>query len=152
MKMSTPFLTIAAAILLVGSVRAQDRVSLPRLERVDEAAKKVKELQKERIATLTELADMTTKLFQSAHVKFDEACEAQLLLLQAQLDAAEKESDRVALYKNFVGMMKDYEKVAQAQVKAGQGLTTAVLKIKARRLEAEIHLEQAKAREAGERK
>ena len=68
-------------------------------------------------------------------------------LLRAELAAAEKASDRVAL-SNFVEVMKNYGEIAEAQYKAGTGTHAAVLTFKARRLEAEIQLERARAKSA----
>lgn len=69
-------------------------------------------------------------------------------LLRAELDAADKATDRVALYKDFVAAMKKYGDIAEAQYKAGTGTHAADLKFKARRLEAEIQLERAKSKAA----
>jgi hypothetical protein len=120
----------------------------PRTERIDDSSAKIKELQKERIEALKQLVAISAKLYQSARASYDEALDAQVLLLKAELDAAEKPSDRVALYKDFVEMMKGYEKMAAAQKQAGRGTDAAVLKFKAKRLEAEIQLERAKAKAA----
>ena len=120
----------------------------PRPAGIDESTARIKELQKERIAALKELVAISTKLYQSARASYDEALDAQVLLLKAELDAAEKASDRVALYKDFVEVMKGYEKLAAAQKQAGRGTDAAVLKFRAKRLEAEIQLEKAKAKGA----
>jgi hypothetical protein len=116
--------------------------------RIDESTAKIKELQKERIATLRELVTLSTKLYQSARASYDEALDAQVQLLKAELDAADKASDRVALYNDFVATMKGYEKLAAAQKEAGRGTSAAILKFRAKRLEAEIQLERARAKAA----
>jgi membrane fusion protein (multidrug efflux system) len=141
-------LAVMAATLLIAPGSPQDKVNLPRKEQVQKSAKKVKELQKERLAVLRALRDQLARLYQNARVGIDELLEARVQLFQAELDAAEKQSDRLTLYKNLVEELKQYEKIAHAKVEAGQGLKTSVLKIKARRLEAEIHLEQAKVAKA----
>jgi outer membrane protein TolC len=130
---------------------AQDKVN-PSKEQIEESVKKVKELQKERIDTLKELTEQITKLAQSGRVEFGEVLEARMLLLKAELDAAEKESDRIALYQKTIDTLKEYEERANAQVKAGRGTAAVGLKIKARRLEVEIQLEQAKVKHAKENK
>jgi len=114
-------------------------------ERAEESAKKVKELQKERIAALKEVVQLAGHLYQSGRAEYAEVLDARLLLLEAELDAAEKESDRVALYEKAIAALKEYEKWATARVEGGRGTQAAVLKIKARRLEVEIALERAKA-------
>jgi RNA polymerase sigma factor (sigma-70 family) len=130
----------------------QDKVNPPTKERIEESANKVKELQKERIATLKALVDQSASLFRSARGSYEEVLEAQMLLLQAELDGAEKESDRITLYKRCVDTLKVYEQWADAQRKAARGTEAAILKIRARRLEVEIQLEQAKIKQAKEGK
>jgi hypothetical protein len=120
----------------------------PALAGGEESAKKIKELQKERIATLKQLVDGLAQLAPHGRADFGELIEARLLLLQAELDVAEKGEDRLALYKKAIESLGQYEQWANARVQAGRANTTTVLKIKARRLEAQIWLEQAKAKEA----
>jgi hypothetical protein len=145
-------LTVMAATLLMAPASPQARVNLSRKDQTEESAKKVKELQKERIATLKEMVDQTTNLFQNARVSFEEVCEARLLVLKAELDAAEKQSDRITLYKKIVDVLKEYEQSANAQREFARRTPADILKVKARRLEAEINLERAKAKEAKEAK
>jgi len=149
--MRMPALIVLAATLLVAPAIPQDKANLPKGQ-AEESAKKIKELQKERIATLKEVVDHSFTMFKNAQVSYEEVLEAQILLLNAELDATEKESDRIALYKKSLEALKSYEDVAKARAEAARGTATAVLKIKARRLEVEIHLEQAKMKEAKEGK
>jgi len=146
--MRTPalILTVVAATLLLTPAGAHDRENLARKEQVQKPTKKVMELQKERIATLKAMADVNTKLFQTGRGSFEALLEARVLLFEAELDAADKESDRITLYKNLVDVLKGFEEVANQKVKTGRGTEATVLMIKARRLKAEIHLEQAKAK------
>jgi membrane fusion protein (multidrug efflux system) len=146
--MRTPALILAvvAATLLTAPASPQDRVNLSRKEQREKSARKVKDLQKERIATLKALADLNTRLFQRGRASFEAVLEARVRIFEAELDAAEKESDRITLYKNFVDVLKEYEEVANQRVKTGQGTEASVFKVKARRLEAEIHLEQTKVK------
>jgi hypothetical protein len=148
MRMPALILIVMTATLPMAPASPQDKVNPPRKDQAEESAKKIKELQKERIATLKQLADQTTKQFQSGTVSLEEAIVARLLLHKAELDAAEKESDRIALYKNIVDELQKAEMIADANVKAAQGTMSTVLKVKARRLEAEIDFERAKAKEA----
>lgn len=135
-----------------GAAGPQDEGNPSPRDQIDESAKKVKELRKERIAILKELVDQATRAFQSARASYEEVLEAQMLLLQAELDAAEKESERIAIYQMAIDALKQSEKLAAARVQAGRGTQAAVLRIKARRLEVEIQLEQAKIKEAKEKK
>lgn len=148
--MRTPalILAVAMAVLLTGRASSQDKANPPLKERTEESVKKVKELQKERTAVLQKLVDQATTQYESGRGSYEEVLEARLQLLQAELDVAEKPSDRVALYTKAVDALKAYEELAGAQVKAGRGTSAAVLKIKARRLEVEIQLEQTKIKDA----
>jgi outer membrane protein TolC len=152
MRMLALILTVMAAALLVASANPQDKGNPPRKGRTEESAKKIKELQKERIATLKQMSDGFTKLFQNGNVSLEDLCEARLLVPKAELDAAEKESDRITLYKKIVNELKELETLAENRFKSARGTMASVLKFKARRLEAEINLERAKAKEAKEAK
>jgi outer membrane protein TolC len=138
-------LIVAASLMTAAS--AQEK---PAKEQIEASAKKVKELQKERIATLTELVNQAVAAFQKAQASYEEVLEAQMLLLKARLDVAEKESERITLYEQTVAVLKKSEELANTRAQAGRGSHAAVLKIKARRLEVEILLEQAKIKQAKE--
>lgn len=118
----------------------------------EESVKKIKDLQKERIAVLKDLVEQTTIQYKSALSSFEEVWDAKILLLKAELEGAEKESERIAIYKETIDTLKQYEERARAQVESGRGTNAVVLKIKAKRLEIEILLEQAKMKEAKEKK
>jgi hypothetical protein len=94
------------------------------------------------------MAEELAELFKHQRVRYEEVYEARLLVLKAELDDAEKESDRITRYKNIVDELKTFERVAANRVKGGREISATVLKVKARRLEAEIDLERAKAKEA----
>jgi hypothetical protein len=64
-------LTVMTATLLMAPASPQDRVNQTRKEQIQKSAKKVKELQKERIATLKELADQITNLFRNGRASSD---------------------------------------------------------------------------------
>jgi outer membrane protein TolC len=78
--------------------------------------------------------------------------EASILLFKAELETAEKGSDRISLYKKIVDSLNQYEELAKVQLGVGKVTTGDVLKIKARRLEFEIQLEQEKMKEAKDKK
>lgn len=112
---------------------------------------KVKELQIKRIATLKVLAQGCEWMFKSGRASPVELYEARRLLLEGELDAAEKESERIAIYRNMVNVLKEYEKYAGSQrgntPGADESRLKSLLEVMARRLEAEICLEQARAKE-----
>jgi membrane fusion protein (multidrug efflux system) len=146
MRMPALILTVTAATLLVAPAHPQEKAVPSRKDQADESARKVKDLRKERVKVLQELTDQLERLFQRAQVPYDEVINARTQLFQAELEAAETEAQRVALYKKLVDVLKQSESLAENRLKAARGTMTAVLKVRARRLEAEIHLAQAKAR------
>lgn len=134
---------IAAAILLT----AADGPSMGANEDPEGSAKKIAELNKERITTLTNAAEVSTKLAQIARVEASEAMEDQMALLKAEAEAAETESERLVLYTDAVKSLKELEELAQAQKQAARATELPRLRIKAKRLEIEILLERAKSKE-----
>ena len=86
-----------------------------------DSAKKVKELQKERIATLKKAAEVSLALAQSGRLEVWEAVEDRVALLKAELEVAETEADRVTLYKKILEDLKVYEAVAKARFEAAAG-------------------------------
>jgi outer membrane protein TolC len=145
---SASILAVIAATLLVSSTHSQERATRVSKDQTDESVKKVKELRKERIAVLKELAEALEALYTSARVPIAEVLEARQLLTEAEVEAAKTEAERVEIYKRLVLVLKRYESIADAQRRAGRATRASVLKAKAMRLEAEIHLEQAKRKVA----
>jgi len=152
MRKPVLILAVMAATLLMAPASPQDKVNPPRKDKTEESAKKIKELQRERIATLKQVVDANSRLRERQLASFGEVVEAKLLLLNAELDAAEKESSRITLYKSIVDVLKEGEKFAEDAVRTAGGPQVRILQVKARRLEAEINLERAKAKEAQEAK
>jgi outer membrane protein TolC len=134
---------VTAAVLLTAG--AQEK---PTKAMAEAPAKKVKELQNERIAALQNAADLSRRLAQSGRIDLRDALEDRLALLKAELDAAETESERISLYKKAVGSLKEYEALAQRRFEAARETDLNFNRIKARRLEIEIQLEQAKIKQA----
>ena len=121
-------------------------------DKPDDPAKTVKELQKERIATLEKVVAISTKLAQTGRVEIGEALEARMGLLKAEVELAEKESDRITIYQNALAELTALLKLAQTQFEAGRATELAIHKVKARFLEVKILLEKARIREAKEGK
>ena len=122
----------------------QERATPARKGQADESVKKVKELRKERIAVLKKQLDQLTKLFRDARGSYDEVLEANRLLCEAELEVAETDTERVELSKKLVAALQESELTAKARWRAGRVTQASVFKAMARRLEAEIRLEQAK--------
>jgi hypothetical protein len=141
---------IITALLQIIPARAQESIKPSSKEQAEDSAKKIKELQKERIAICQQVTELLTKLYQKGRVEIDEVIEAHQQLTEAELDAAVKLSDRVAIYKKVIEQLKLNEELAVANYHAARGTMASVLKIRARRLKAEILVEQAKAQETKE--
>jgi outer membrane protein TolC len=136
-----------ALILVIGlTTSAQEKPS------IEELAKKIKDLQKERITVLKELVDHLSTRYQAGTASSEELLDASILLFKAKLETAEKGSDRISLYTKMVDTLNQYEQFAKAQFGVGKVTSGDVLKIKAKRLEVEILLEQEKMKEAKEKK
>jgi outer membrane protein TolC len=148
MKMPALILVVAATLLSAGPASSQDGVNPPAKEQIKASEQKIKELQKERLAALKKTVDIFTKLIRAGRDDFEDSSETRLLLLQAELGAVENEADQIALYKKAIDSLKEYEASANNQVNTGRSSATTVLRIKARRLELEIQLGQAKAKRA----
>ena len=74
----------------------------------------------------------------------EEAVEAKVQAIRAEAES-EKGETRVKLLEQGVEAMKELEKLAQVRFESARDIKASVLKVKARRLEAEIALEQARA-------
>ena len=129
-------LAVTVAVLASASAHAQEKAN-------PQSSKKVKELQKERVEVLRDLAEQYAHLYKNGRVEVELLLEARVMLFQAEADGAEKQSDRIARLKRLVEELKNYEQIAQARVETARGVKASVLKVKARRLEVEIQLEQA---------
>ena len=103
------------------------------------------ELQKERIDALKRCADMAPELCSKSHLEFIDAIEARLLLLKAEVEVAEKKSDRITLLN---GAINDLNMLVELAWKQNEhfGLKFQLLQIKTARLD--VELERAKANQA----
>jgi membrane fusion protein (multidrug efflux system) len=135
---------IVAGILSMAPASAQDREDLARKQETQKSADKVKELQQQRLTTLKAMADLNTKLYQSGKASLEAALEARELVCEAELEAAETVSDRIAIFQHLVEVLKQHQEVAKEMKKSGRDTEAAVLAVKARLLDAEIHLETAR--------
>ena len=135
-------MALGIAFWVVTAANSQDALSHSNKE----AAKKIKQLQQERISVLMQLAEVSTKLYQNARAEAGDAVEAQQLLLSAQIDAAENDNDRIKLYENMIQELDKLEQLATAKVEAARGTHMATYRIKSQRLAAQIALERLKAK------
>ena len=84
------------------------------------------------------------RLAQAARIEVSEALVDSMALLEAELDSAETNSERLSLYKKTVDSLRQLEGLAKAQKEAARGTELSLLRIKAKRLEVEIRLERSK--------
>jgi hypothetical protein len=140
-----------SATVFLSTAIPQDKVNPPRKE-IEASTKKVSELQKERIATLTGLVEIAFRLALTGRLELNDLLEERLTLLKAEVDFADKESDRIVLYEKALESLKEYQALAKARKENAMGTELPILKIKATSLEIEILLEQAKIKVAKESK
>ena len=119
-----------------------------RVWQVADPADKIKELQKERIAALRELAAMAAEKYSQARLEAKDAYKPRLLLLNAQVELAETQADRIALFKGAIDDLNKLEEFFKAwwTKKTGKALSQPVLpvlQIRSQRLGVEIELERA---------
>jgi len=152
MRILALIVAVAAGTLLMASASPKDPENPPSKAEAQKSTDKVRALQKDRINTLKAVADLETRLYQSGKASPEAMLEARVLVCDAELDAAEKESDRITVLKSLVAELKEYEELARARKESAKGTEVAILKVKARRLEAEIRLEQAQGRGQGQAK
>lgn len=146
MKMPVLFVALLAAAMLTVAANSQEGAS-PTTAKA-ETDSKVKELQQQRIATLKEIVEGLNVQRQSGRGSFEETLEATVQLLNAELEVATNDAERIKICENIVKQFATLEEVAQAAREGARGTYTAVLKAKAKRLEAEIVLERMKGRGA----
>lgn len=136
--MFIPKLVISA--LLVGGVTL---TGLPARRGVETADTKVRELQKERLVLLRQVAMTVDKQYKAGGTTLTEVLAAHRDVTVAELELCETAQERTALLRKQVDTAKEIERTADAAAKAGAVPTTHLLKAKAHRLSAEIELEKA---------
>lgn len=104
---------------------------------------RLKELLKERLDTLKEIAAQTEKGFKGGQVPMGRVLEANQAVLRAELELCESDRDRVAVLEKIVKAAREREEFVAKQASSAVPARD-VLKAKADRLEAEIALERAK--------
>lgn len=151
---------VVGTILLIGSAKSQDEagpnVDKPLVEKTHDespqadAVTRIKELQTRRVATLKKLANLVSEEFKRGLASPFVACDAQLQALEAQADAAESDAERIKYLEDCVNFAKEYEKLADALRTSARRNYTDIVRLQARRLEAEINLELARTGETHE--
>lgn len=142
MKTTVLLVAVLAAAFLTAVANSQEGTA-PKTEQGG-AATKVKDLQQQRIATLKEIVEAFSAQRQNGRGSFEDLIDAKVQLLNAELEIASSDAERVTICESIVKQFVTLEEVAQANREGARGTYTAVLKAKANRLEAEIRLEQMK--------
>lgn len=111
-------------------------------------ASTIKKLRQERLSVLEELNKVVETMVRmgSGKVGYGEAHEVKVALLNARLELAETNADRIKVHEQFVAEAENWLKITISwqKVGAGEGSAIDVLKAKAHLLEMQIGLEQAK--------
>ncbi|HKB41601.1 MAG TPA: hypothetical protein VKD72_34575 [Gemmataceae bacterium] len=108
---------------------------------------RLKALLRERLAVAREAAALADKAYKAGvAASFTQVHEANLAVLNAELDLCERDKDRIPVLEKFVAAMKRLEDSVAEGHKAGTRSSGEMLKAKLARLEAEIALERAKAK------
>lgn len=136
-------LTLAHTAPVEGAARP---ARAARVSRVPPKDSKLKALRKERLATLREVAAQARARYQAGIVGLDQVRPRLRAALDAELALCESDSERIRVMEKIVALEKQVEKNAADQVAVGASGSSELLEAKAARLEAEIALEQVRAR------
>jgi len=113
----------------------------------DAKASKLKELLKERHATLQEVASQTKAAARrDPNVSLAQVNEADRAVYQAELELCDTDKERVAVLERMLAAAREWEKFSEEMVKSGLAAPREILKAKAARLEVEIAWERAKVK------
>ena len=135
----------AVAALLVGATALWRSVRTTEAAPVGKAgdSPRVKALLKERRDELRQAFKARTKEHLAGRVATDALMEVSRLLVQAELEAAEKPADRVAALQAHLDVARDVEKLVKARHDAGRCPVTDLHLARAARMEVEIALLRA---------
>jgi outer membrane protein TolC len=105
---------------------------------------KIKELQKERLAALKDVARLAMEGLRVGQGTPEEVGVAQRMLLDAELDLCSSDKERVEVLEKYLTQSQDIEKMMDKLVKSGILGPKSALIAKADRLQVEIALARAK--------
>lgn len=153
---------LASCLVLLGELLCGAVVGLPQAKGLeggappsgtgasDKGNTKVKALLKERLETLRTLAHQIGEAYKAndGAVSFKHVYDANLMVLNAELELCDSQTDRIAILEKIFSAAKDYEAHIREGVQSGGVASSALVKAKIARLDAEIALERAKANAA----
>ncbi len=142
MRVSAGIVVVVAGVVLIAAASAQEKEAKRGKQERAKPADRVKELQQERVASLKMLVEIEASLLKTAKTTPEAVLEAKVSVCEAELEAAENDTDRIAVLKSLVDVLKELEETAKARKAAAEATEVPVLKAKSRRLQAEIRLEQ----------
>jgi WD40 repeat protein/predicted Ser/Thr protein kinase len=102
----------------------------------------------QRVAKLQEIAAAKERLFDVGRLTIQEFLPAKLAVLNAKLELAESDKERIAIHEKIVAYSKEIEQAIDRLYQIGRITKPELLKAEQKRLEAEAALEQAKAKAA----
>lgn len=106
---------------------------------------RIKPLLQERLAVAREMQKLSVEMYRSGEASLDEVHQAGLALLNARLELAETQQERIEIHKEMVERAEEYEKNVSQALRAGGPVSPIdALKAKAHLLELRITLERAK--------
>jgi uncharacterized protein (TIGR03067 family) len=103
---------------------------------------KVRQLLKDRLVTLEQIADETVRKFQAGAASEEDLLQAQLGVHKAKLELAESDQERVKVQEEIVTLSKKTEEYRDKLYQAGRISSTDLLKVRADRLQAEKELQE----------
>ncbi len=146
MKATALIVMLMATALIVSAASPQEGGAAKNQQ--EESAGKIKELQKERLEALSAAIGSAGILVRDGRALPEVAEECRHQLLQAQIEYAANDAQRIQFYESDIKVLKQSEEIAIARKESARASEMAVQKAKAARLEAEIALERLKAKVA----
>jgi outer membrane protein TolC len=126
---------VLIVLLASGGARAEEKVS------------RLKELLKEKVAALKEAAALVEKAHQSGAAPLEQVQQANRAVLDAELELCDNDKERIAVLEKIVALTRQQEEQARELEKKSALPAGAVIAARVRRIDAEIVLERAKARQ-----
>ena len=106
--------------------------------------KELRALQESRRDTLKEVVAILDQAHQSGTIKVDEVLKANSALLEAELELATSQQERIAIFEKMLEAQTEIESSWSGKVNTGQARMTDLLTATAARIKTEIDLYKAK--------
>jgi hypothetical protein len=142
-------LGLSLLALLLGGALSNSFTALSRGAGQNVKDARLKELLKERLATLKDFASQTKEAYRigpPGGVSPADVTAANRAVYQAELELCDTDKERVAVLEKWLAAAKKWEKTVEEMVKGQAYAPREVLKAKAERLEVEIALRRVKVK------